>query len=152
MSNDTIIGEKIDQFEAALAEYPEVKCSLIHSFVTGFYIRTIFMPAGTMITSKIHKTLHPFRVSKGKVNVMIGEEIQRIEAPHWGMTQPNTRRILYILEDCVWTTFHATDKTTPEEVEDEIIEKHDNPLLSDEIKRKNHLNICHSSQLQLVLE
>ena len=152
MSNDTIIGEKIDQVEAMLVQYPEVECPLTHSFVPGFYVRTIFMPAGTMMTSKIHKTQHPYHVSKGKVNVIIGDGIEHIEAPYWGMTEPNTRRILYIVEDCEWTTFHATDKTTPEEVEDDIIEKHDNPLLSDEIKRKNHLNICHSSQLQLVLE
>jgi hypothetical protein len=41
---------------------------------------------------------------------------------------------VFVHEDCVFTTFHVTDKKTVEEVEDEILIKHDNPLLDDNIK------------------
>lgn len=105
------------------------------------------MPKGTLLTSKIHKTEHPFIVSKGKVSVWLdeGEEVL-IEAPYCGITLPNTRRVLYIHEDCIWTTIHATDKTTPEEVEEEIIQKHDNELLTQEEKEK--FNLVYKIQLQ----
>lgn len=144
-------NQAIDELESVIITYPEVECPLIHRFTPGMYIREIFMPAGTLLTSKIHKTEHPFVISKGKVSVWTEEDnVVVIEAPYCGITKPGTRRILFIHEDAVWTTFHATDKKTPEEVEDDIIEKHDNPLLPAEIKIKNNLNkkkedlLCHS--------
>lgn len=128
--------EIIDAVEAIIAQHPPVDCPLVHRFTNNMYIREIFMPAGSLITSKIHKTEHPFVISKGSCTVWTDEgESMTLSAPYCGITKPNTRRVLFIHEDCVWTTFHVTDKKTPEEVEDDIIQKHDNPLLSEEIKR-----------------
>lgn len=150
----------IDEIESILADLQLVECPLVHRFTKGLYAREVFMPAGTMLTSKIHKTEHQFIVSKGKVNVIIDDEVQHIEAPFHGFTKPGARRVLYILEDCVWTTFHPLPYITGEEnnlseedikkitdsIELEIIEPHDNPFLSEEIKSKYNLNqkICHS--------
>jgi hypothetical protein len=39
------------------------------------------------------------------------------------MTKPGTQRILYIHEECVWITVHPTDKTTVEEVVEDVIAK-----------------------------
>ena len=142
------LTDPIDEIEGLMAQCETVEFPLKHTFIDGFYIREIFMPAGSMLTSKIHKTEHPYYVSKGKINVIIDGEVKHIEAPYWGITKAGTRRLLYAVEDCTWTTFHATDKTTPEEVEEEIIEPHDNPFLSEEIKLKYNLNqkLCHLQQ------
>ena len=105
-----------------LAELPQVDCPLTHRFTPGMYTREIFMPKGTFIVSKIHKTEHPFVVLTGKARVWIeGEGVKVITAPHVGITKPGTRRVLLILEDCRWLTFHRTDKTTVDEVEPEVI-------------------------------
>jgi len=127
------IDQKIDVLEALmLANFPEVKCDLVHRFTPGLYTREIFMPAGSLITSKIHNTEHPFVVSKGVVSVFTdadGEVL--IKAPHCGITKPGTRRVLYVHEDCVWLTFHrCEDGETVEDIEKRIIEPHDNILLS----------------------
>ena len=75
------------------------------------------LPAGTIVVSKIHKTEHPYIVSKGHVAVWIeGQGVVQIRAPHCGITKPGTRRVLYIREDCVWTTFHVTELTDPEAI------------------------------------
>lgn len=139
--------EKLNQAEAVMVEaVASGACNFIdmplhHKFIKGMYIRTIFMPAGTLLTSKIHKTNHPYRVLKGKASVWIDDDnCQTIEAPYKGITYPGTRRILYIHEDCIWRTFHKTNKRTPEEVEEEIIEKNDNPYLPDFIKDVFNLN------------
>jgi hypothetical protein len=114
------------------------------------------MPAGTLLTSKIHKTEHPFIVSKGKLNVFLNGEMQYIEAPYSGVTKPGTRRVIYILEDCIWTTFHPLPYITGKEnnlseedikkitdsIEAQIIEFHDNPLLDEETKIKH--NLCNT--------
>ena len=66
--NDGIINE----LEAAMLEnLPQVECPLVHRFTEGMYIREIFMPQGTLITSRIHLTNHPFTISKGRVKVSI---------------------------------------------------------------------------------
>lgn len=140
----------IDEVEAVLAAHVAVDCPLVHRFTPGLYVREIFMPAGTFLTSKIHKTEHPFIVSKGKVSVWIDGEVQIINAPYCGVTEPGTRRVLFIHEDCVWTTIHTNPDNCKDvlEIENRIIEAHDNPLLSDEIKFLNNLNQkpCHLSE------
>ena len=97
------------------------------------------MPKDSVITSKIHKTEHPFIVSKGVVSVSIDAgEWQLIEAPYSGITKPGTRRILWVHEDTIWTTIHANpDNENENEIEERIIEKHENPLLN--IKEKERL-------------
>ncbi len=111
------------------------ECPLQHIFTPGLYTRQIFMKAGLYITSKIHKTEHPFIISKGKVTLRTyeGNEFTDIilEAPFTGVTRPGTLRFLYIHEDCIWTTFHPNpDNETLEQIEERIIEKHENKLLS----------------------
>ena len=53
--------EKIDELEAVMLEnFPIIDCPLVHRFTEGLYVREIFMPAGSLITSKIHKTQHQY--------------------------------------------------------------------------------------------
>lgn len=126
--------DRVDELEAVMQEcFPAIECPVEHRFTDGMYIREIYMPAESLITSKIHKTEHPYVVSKGKVLVSIdGGEWVLIEAPFTGITKPGTRRVLYVLEDCVWTTFHLNPSNTDsvDEIEERIIEKHDNILLN----------------------
>jgi len=99
--------EAIDTLEQLMLGEVPVECPLTHRFTPGLYSREIFMPAGSLITSKIHRTEHPYVVSKGRCLVWIdGTGWVLIEAPHSGVTKPGTRRVLLILEDTVWTTFH----------------------------------------------
>lgn len=121
---------RVDAIQAAIERLPQAQLPLAHRFIPGLYIRTIFMPKGAMVVSKIHRTRHPFVVTKGRCLVWDARAggaapASEIKAGHIGVTEPWTRRVLFIYEDTVWTTFHVTDKTTPEEVEAEIIEPHD---------------------------
>lgn len=112
----------IDGLQNELAKLPQIECPLRHSFVPGFYVRQIFMPAGSLVISKIHKTEHPYVITRGKVSVWIeGVGVQNLRAPFTGITKPGTRRVLYVHEDCLWTTFHATDKKVVEEIERDVI-------------------------------
>jgi len=126
----TDVKMTIDEFEAAIIDGPRVDCPVTNRFTPGMYIREIFMPAGSFVTSMEHKTEHPFVISKGKVMVTSENEGQVIyEAPHLGITAPGTRRALYIIEDTVWTTFHVTDETDVEKIGLEILAPHNNILI-----------------------
>ena len=99
----------LDALEVAMVQRPEmlVDLPLEHAFTPGLYSRTIFMPAGTLLTSRLHLTEHQYVVLAGSVSVWIeGQGWQRLHAGHRGITKPGTRRLLYIHEDCTWMTFH----------------------------------------------
>jgi hypothetical protein len=128
------VSEKMDELELVMQKYPAVDCPLTHIFTPGLYTRQIFMPAGSLVVSKIHRTEHPYIICQGEVSVfteMDGEVL--LKAPHTGITKPGTRRTLYCHTDVVWVTVHPiTDGETLEEIEERIIEKH-------ELKRKEVL-------------
>lgn len=126
--------DRIDELERVMVEnFDEIELPLVHRFTEGMYIREISMPAGSLVTSKIHKTNHPFTISKGKALVSIdnGGWVE-LSAPYTGITQKGTRRVLYIVEDCIWTTYHLNpeDETDIEKIEHRLIENRENPLLS----------------------
>lgn len=101
-----------------------------HRFTPGLYVREIFMPKGTVLTSRTHKTEHPFVISKGKLRCFDERGgWQQLEAPHTGITKPGTRRLLFIESDTIWTTFHPTNTTDLLELDAELLEPHENPLL-----------------------
>src|SRR6266576_3496515 len=103
---------RVDRMEAICAKLPQVDMPLVHRFTPGLYIREIRMPAGALVISKRHKTEHPFVISMGKVDVWTaGKGVERITAPFTGITKPGTRRVIAIIEDTIWTTFHPTTET-----------------------------------------
>jgi len=103
---------------------------LEHSFGDGLYIRKIFMPAGQLMVTKIHKKKHPFFVLKGECDVVSENGTQKVKGPYNGITLPGTQRLIYVREDTIWITVHATDKTDLKEIEEEVIAKDfSDPLL-----------------------
>lgn len=113
------IAQTFDAMECAMIGLSEdfpVECPVQHDFADGMYIRTIHIPAGTLLTSMTHLTKHPFVITKGVVDVIdVSGKVVRLIAPHLGMTLAGTRRILNTITDVVWTTFHATDITDPDQ-------------------------------------
>jgi hypothetical protein len=100
--------EQLDALENAIADgLPVVHMPVTHRFTPGLYVREIFMPAGTVLTSRCHLTEHPFVVLSGHAVVRIpGGEPLHLMGGHLGITAAGTRRALYIEEDCRWATFH----------------------------------------------
>lgn len=132
----------IDEAEVAILDGIPVTCQLTHRFTEGMYIREIFMPKGTLLTSRIHKSNHPFVISKGKCQVYDGDKVKELQAPYTGITEPNTRRLIYIEEDTVWVTFHITDKTNLKEIEEDILINRENELIEDKQKFEDFHKTC----------
>tara|TARA_R100000152_G_C6730183_1_gene154966 strand:- start:335 stop:940 length:606 start_codon:yes stop_codon:yes gene_type:complete len=91
------------------------------TFAGGCYIREIYNPANELIITKIHKKEHPFFLMKGEMSILTEEGIEKIKAPYQGITKPGTKRAIFTHEECVFITVHATDNTTVEEVEEEVV-------------------------------
>tara|TARA_R110000787_G_scaffold25807_5_gene72416 strand:+ start:1855 stop:2457 length:603 start_codon:yes stop_codon:yes gene_type:complete len=92
-----------------------------HTFAGGCYVREIYNPAHELIITKIHKKEHPFFLMKGEMSILTEEGIQNIKAPYQGVTKPGTKRAIYTHEECIFITVHATDSTSIEDVEEEVV-------------------------------
>jgi hypothetical protein len=122
---------EIDALEALmLGSMPPLHQPLRHTFAPGLYVRAIFNPAGSLITTKVHKTTHPFFVLQGRVSVYVpGGEVEHITAPHMGVTLAGTRRVIFVHEDTVWVTVHPNpdDGTDLAAIEERLIERRELP-------------------------
>lgn len=127
----SILDAKLDEIESLMTKYPPADIEVIHRFTPGLYIRECRIPAGTLLTSAIHRTEHPFVISQGLIEVRSENEGAVIyAAPHHGITKPGTRRVLFAVEDTIWTTFHVTEETDVAKIGAAIIQPHDNPLVA----------------------
>jgi hypothetical protein len=104
---------------------------LRHSFADGMYIREVVNEPNQIIATKIHKQKHPYFLMEGEMSVLTDEGVKRIKAPHYGITEAGTKRIIYTHTECKFVTVQRTDKTDLEEIEDEVIAKDFNdPVLT----------------------
>jgi len=173
VKKEHILGEieRIDHFRKSIIEFEEQLASmpdsygdaknpgqdevankinpLKHTIVGGLYIREIFMPKGQLMTTGIHKKEHPFFVLKGDVSVLTENGVNRIKAPYNSITKPGTKRIIYIHEDTVWITVHATEKeSVPEILEDIIAKDFDDPDISLDVIREK-LEVENNNNLKI---
>lgn len=115
---DTILSEMglmAGEPVGGMVEIPQVDCPITNHFTPGLYIREIFMPKGSLILSRMHKTTHPYTISMGHCRVWTAKDgVADFKAPFTGITVPGTVRILYMHEDTVWTTYHPN----PHDIED----------------------------------
>jgi hypothetical protein len=120
---ETPAQKAVDELQRDWAKKKQIECPLDHSFKDGFYLRTVHVPAGTVVISKIFKADFPFFISKGQVSVWVERMgIKHIEAPFWGFTNAGARRIIMHHTDVDWTTVHYVgNKTDVAEIEKDII-------------------------------
>lgn len=118
----TLAHLALDRLEAHMRAGPPVEIEPRHLFAPGVYAREITIPAGTLLTGKIHRTAHLNIVSRGRIAVWTAElGMREISAPFSFVSPPGTRRLGYAYEDTTWTTIHATDETNLEKLESELI-------------------------------
>jgi hypothetical protein len=138
-NNREIMGtrdEVIDVVESIIANQPQIECPVTHRFTPNMYIREVFVPSGTILTSEIHKEEHPHVLSLGKITMWDGEGGQiSVSAPYCGITKANARRVVLVHEDCIFTTFHVTQATNVEDAEKDIFVEYENTLMDEKAKK-----------------
>lgn len=119
--NELSALDRVELLEREMAKAPQVNLPLEHIFAPGIYCRHLSIPKGIMLTGKIHKTRHLNILLKGKMKVLIENELRVIEAPFIVVSPPGTKRIAEALEDCIWLTVHATDETNLSKLEEDLV-------------------------------
>ena len=122
--------EKVIAIEKLMKEKPQVEIPTKHYFSKGVYAREIFIPKGTILTGHIHKYENLNIISKGKIEVLVDDHLEIIEAPFTIVSPPGTKRIARALEDTVWTTIHGTEERNLDLIEEMFICKTDEEYLA----------------------
>lgn len=125
--------QAFDELELELIRNHErVNFEYVHRFTPGLYSREMFIPKGTVLGGAMHKTQHMFVISKGDISTWCPDgKIVRMKAPFTGITEVGTRRLGFAHADTIMISFHATDKTDPDKIAEEIVDMRANPLLSE---------------------
>jgi hypothetical protein len=98
---------------------PEV----VHWYGHKSYVRQMTAPAGTVAVGKIHKFKQVHVIISGEVSIYTDDGPVRIQAPCVFTAPAGSKRAAYFHKDTVWLTIHGSEKTDPEELEDELIAK-----------------------------
>ena len=109
--------DKVIALESLMKEQPQLELKVVHYFSPGVYARELHIPAGTMLTGKIHKYEQLNILVKGDMSVLTENGMKRVQAPFTVVSPAGTKRIAYAHEDCVWTTILGTEQKDPEQIE-----------------------------------
>lgn len=93
---------------------------LEHHVCNGVYVRSLTIPAGTVLTGKIHKTKHISILQQGDISVMTEEGMKRLQAPLIIESEPGMKRAGFAHTDTIWTTVHPTNLTDIKEIEESL--------------------------------
>lgn len=117
--------EQIMALQALMVkEFPqdwEADFPVVHTFAPGLYARQMTIPKGGVIIGKIHRHAHVNTISKGRVWVVTEFAKEELSAPITFVSKPGTKRVVMAQEETVWTTYHPTDETDLEKIEQHVI-------------------------------
>lgn len=127
--------EPLNHLERTLAAGIGIEPPITHHFSRGtnglpnLYGREIFLPAGSIATSKIHLTDHQFVVMQGRAMVWQEEKGWfEVSAGHVGQTSAGNRRAVSVIEDLIWITWHATFQERIRDIEEELFASCETPF------------------------
>jgi quercetin dioxygenase-like cupin family protein len=114
--------ESVEALQSAMMQLPQAPgMTTDHFFGGGMYCRRIAIPAGSIIVSKVHSTEHMFIGCVGELMVA-GQGVNYTLRPGDVIISPvGTKRVVVAVTDVVVMTVHKTDKTSVDNLEEELM-------------------------------
>ncbi len=135
---------KILALQEEVAKLPQVEFPLAHNFTDGVYVRTMFIPAGTVIVGKTHKHECISLVSKGRITIFTEDGLKEVQAPYMANAPAGVKRVGWAHEDTIWTTIH---KNEDNETDLDLLE--DRYTINDTLDVQEFLEEYKQKQLEL---
>jgi hypothetical protein len=123
MSNLAELGTmpEILRIEKEMREFPSLTLPVEHYQIDGVYVRSLFLPAGTLLTGKIHNFENIAILAQGTIRVSNGTDSYVLTAPHIMVDKPGVKRIGYAETDVTFITVHKTANTEIDDIEKELV-------------------------------
>jgi len=114
---------QIKELERHMAAFEQAELKTLHHFADGTYTRELHIPAGTLLTGKIHKTSCINILAQGEIMVVTDEGNYSLKAPHVFVSGPDVKKAGYVIKDAVWINVHPWNgEESVELVEQQVIE------------------------------
>jgi hypothetical protein len=117
--------QEIQTLQHEVSKLPQLELATEHYCHGGMYCRKVFMPAGTVVVGKVHKTNHFFLCAKGEIIVTTDKGVITLTAGDVIESKPKTKRAIYAQTDSIIINFHKTSKTNLDKIEKELVEHDD---------------------------
>lgn len=111
----------IFELENAVLTMPQYPLENRHLFSGGMYAREMFIPAGVLVTGKIHLKDHICILHYCDVTIANAEGSKRYVGSCSFAGKAGSKRAFMAHEDSLFTVVHITEKTTVEEAEFELV-------------------------------
>jgi hypothetical protein len=107
--------------EAAMLKEPQLTLEIRHYFAQGTYTREMFIPAGTLLTGKIHVNSTINIMTKGRIEVATENGSTILEGSNVFVSAPGIKKAAFALEDTVWINVFPWDgEMTVEQLENTL--------------------------------
>lgn len=120
----SLLSFDIDSLAEIMLELPQADVRLRHIFGPGTYAREMFAPAGTIVVGRIHKEACINVCSAGSAVVRVDDKVFFVQAPATFVSAPGSRKLVYVIDDLVWTNLHNTDTQEIERIEERLYVNH----------------------------
>jgi len=121
----SIPTDYIEDVELALFTTPDSikevnnELPIVETLKDGVYTRTLLMPKGYLIIGMKHRDASFNHMHTGRLYLIEEDkEDKELIAPYAYVSPAGLRKVLYILEDTIWTNIMFTDLKTIEEARD----------------------------------
>lgn len=115
---------QIERLEGFMAQHDQVEMPPVHRYAEGLYAREITIPAGTLMTGRVHLFEHVSIMLRGDMTVLTEQGMERVQGPKVFISPAGTKRVGYAHEETVWVTVHTNpdDDTDVERIEARLAE------------------------------
>lgn len=116
--------EKVMQLEKAIKGLPEqldLDALTSHHFAPGIYVRELFIPAGTVLTGKIHRHETMNILVSGTIRVTTDDGVTELTGMKIYNSPPGMKKAALAVTDTIWLNIHPTEETDLVKIEEEFI-------------------------------
>ncbi len=113
---------ELRDLEDAIRTLPPQECPVEHHFADGIYGRAMHIPAGTVLTGKVHRFSTLNVLVQGEITVTTPTGMQRLTAPAIFTSPPGCKKAGFAHTDVVWLNVHPTKLRDVAAIESKFIE------------------------------
>lgn len=119
-----VTREQVMRLEKSMRDMPDQLTEehlTSHYFADGVYLREMFMPAGSVVVGKIHRTKHLTIICNGTVQITTGRGVEQITGPAVFVSDAGAKKAIHAITDATLMNPHPTKETDLEKIEQAFI-------------------------------
>lgn len=126
-----VTRQDVARLEQHLLTMPPVEMPVTNHFSHGVYARELFIPAGTIITGKIHLHENLNVLLSGEISVLTHDgSVKRLSAGYVEVAPPGMKRVAFAHTDTRWLTVHGTHERDVDKIEQEFVVRTEQEFLA----------------------